>query len=350
MIATAAMPGQESPHRIEGAVRFLPGSARLGEGRLTTYCIYGVTLETEFSFQWPVPRGGDGPELRFSCTDTAPIHLDWSSLEPAYSEPLTEREDGPAVTYYVLDGLDVIRIGTDADHYLWDDRIICHLHDPAHSYLVEIQLLGMVLALWLERRGIPTLHASVAVVEGGAVAFLGTKGGGKTTAATSLMAAGHPMLVDDLLALRTQDGQVTAQSGYPMLRLWPEQVEHFVGYPDVLPLVHPAFTKRRVPVGSGFGSFHPAPAPLRRIYVPQRQEGVEVVIEPMRSSAALIAMVQHSFLKNEMVPLGLAPGRLEQLADVLGRVPVRTVRYPNGFERLPELVAAIEANLLESPA
>jgi hypothetical protein len=309
-----------------------------------------VTLETEFSFQWPVPAGGEEPDLRFSCTDSAPIQLDWSSLEPAYSEPLTERADGPAVNYYVLDGLDVVRIGTDADHYLWDDRIICHLHDSAHTYLVEIQLLGMVLALWLERRGIPTLHASVAVVDGGAVAFLGTKGGGKTTAATSLMAAGHRLLVDDLLALRSRDGQVVAQPGYPMLRLWPEQVKRFVGDPDVLPLVHPAFTKRRVPVGSWFGSFHPAPAPLRRIYVPQRQEGGDVVIETMRSSTTLIAMVQHSFLKSEMVPLGLAAGRLEHLAEVVGRVPVRTVRYPNGFERLPELVAAIEADVSEMPA
>jgi hypothetical protein len=295
-----------------------------------------------------VPRGEGSPDLRFSCTDQVPVKLDWSTLTPAYRERLSEREDGPTIDYYVLNGLDVVRIGTDADHYLWDDRIVCHLHDPSLTYLAEIQLLGMVLALWLERRGVPTLHASVAVVGGGAVAFLGTKGGGKTTVATALVAAGHPLLVDDLVALRFRDGQVTADAGYPMLRLWPEQLEHFgTGSTGDLPLVHPAFTKRRLPMGDGFGAFHPSAVPLRRVYLPQRAEHGEVELTTLRSSSALIQLVQHSFLSREMVPLGLAPGRLAWLAEVVGQVPVRTVRYPTGFDQLPSLVAAIEADASE---
>jgi hypothetical protein len=327
----------------------LPAPSTIRGRPLATYRIYGTTLETGFPFRWPVPRG-DGPvDLSFRCTDAPPLELDWATMTPAFSQHLTDREGSPDVSYHVLDELDVVRIRGVADHYLWPDRIVCHLHDPDLAYLVEIQLLGMVLALWLERRGVPTLHASVAVVDGSAVAFLGTKGGGKTTAATALVAAGHQLLVDDLVALRFRDGEVLAEPGYPMLRLWPEQLEHFLGpgHTDELPLVHPAFSKRRIGVGDRFGTFHGSAAPLRRVYVPQREDGGEVTLAPLRSSSALIELVQHSFLSHEMIPLGLARGRLAELARVVDRMPVSTVRYPNGFERLPGLVAAIEADVAE---
>ena len=259
--------------------------------------------------------------------------------------PLGPDPETPGISFHRLDGVDVVRFADDAAHYLRRDRITCHLHDPSLDWLVEIQLLGMVLALWLELRGTPTLHASAAVVHGQAVAFLGVKGGGKTTAATALVAAGHPLLVDDLLALEVTADEVRAQPGYPMLRLWPEQADHFVGDHSDLPLVHPSFTKRRVPVGAGFGTHQTVSAPLARIYLPVRRDGGEVTIEPISSREALIETVRQSFLHDAVHRFGLAGARLSILADVLRHVPVRRVTYPSGFGRLPELVAAIEADV-----
>lgn len=317
------------------------------ESPLARYALYGRTLGSDFPFRWPLPGGTGDPDVVFSCADSAPLDVDLGSATRVLDLPLEAEAGAPSISYHRCGAVDVLRFGRDADHYLWDDRIVCHLHDPSLTWLVEIQLLGMVLALWLELRGTPTLHASTVVVDDSAVAFLGTKGGGKTTAATALIAAGHPLLVDDLLALHLTGSDVLAQPGYPMLRLWPEQVDHFLGAGDDLPLVHPSFTKRRVRVGDGFGTQHIGPAPLRRVYLPARRDGGEVAIEPVSSRDALIETVRNSFLHDAVHSFGLAGSRLSMLADVLRYASVRRVMYPSGFDRLPELVAAVEADVAE---
>jgi hypothetical protein len=304
-------------------------------------------MASDFPFRWPLPLGTTGPDVRFSCVAATPLDADLGVATCVLEVPLSAESGAPSISFHRCDGVDVVRFGRDADHYLWPDRIVCHLHDPSLTWLVEIQLLGMVLALWLELRGTPTLHASTVVVDGSAVAFLGTKGGGKTTAATALVAAGHPLLVDDLLALHLTGSDVLAQPGYPMLRLWPEQVDHFLGGGDDLPLVHPSFTKRRVRVGDGFGTQHTGTAPLRRIYLPARRDGGEVAIEPVSSRDALIETVRNSFLHDAVHSFGLAGRRLAMLADLLRYASVRRVMYPSGCDRLPELVAAVEADVAE---
>ena len=315
------------------------------ETPLARYALYGRTLASDFPFQWPLPGGTADPDVSFSCVDEAPPGVELGAATRVLELPLGMEAGAPSISYHRCDGVDVLRFGRDADHYLWSDRIVCHLHDPSLTWLVEIQLLGMVLALWLELGGTPTLHASTVVVDDSAVAFLGTKGGGKTTAATAMVAAGYPLLVDDLLALRLTGGDVLAQPGYPMLRLWPEQVDHFLGGGDHLPLVHPSFTKRRVRVGDGFGTHHIGAVPLRRIYLPVRRDGGEVTIEPVSSREALIETVRNSFLHDAVHSFGLAGPRLAMLAQALRSVSVRRVTYPSGFDRLPELVAAVEVDL-----
>jgi hypothetical protein len=310
------------------------------------YLIYGITLETDLILEWPVQSTTAARDVQFTCTYTPPADLAWGTATPVH---VISAADGESVhvSFHQFDDIDVIRFEGLMDHYLWPDRIVCHLHRPELLWLVEIQLLGMVLALWLERNGMPTLHASACVVNGTAVACLGTKGGGKTTAATALAVAGHPLLVDDLLALRLIADEVFAQPGYPLLRLWPEQADHFIGEHETLPLVHPSFTKRRVIVGEQVGAFHTDAAPLRRVYLPERNSGGEIVIERVSPREALIALIRHSFIAEAVNGYGLAEARFRAFIDVMHTVRVRRLSYPNGFEHLTELVAAIERDLTD---
>jgi hypothetical protein len=319
-----------------------------GSTIVSRYVIYGITLETAFDFEWPVvaDTGFLEADVRFDCVDEAPIDVAFASYPPVHMVAVEGDEDRPDITYHRLPELDVVRIRGAGDHYIWPDRIVCHLHDPEVAYLVEIQLLGLVLAVWLERRGIPALHASAVVLDGSAVAFLGVKGGGKTTAATGMVASGASLLADDLLAVTSHGADVYAHPGYPMLRLWPEQADHFVGEHSALPQVHPSYSKRRVVVGERFGSFHARPAPLRCLYLPMRDVAAdEVSFEPLRDRDALLAMVQESFLRDAVHGLKLAAGRLPALAAVVERIAVRTVRYPSGFDRLPQLAEAVAADV-----
>lgn len=187
------------------------------------------------------------------------------------------------------------------------------------------------------------MHAAALVIDDKAIAFLGRKGGGKTTVAIALLGAGHRLLADDLLALHWEDGDLLANPGYPMLRLWPEQADYFLGDHVGLPLVHPAFTKRRVHLAAD--QFHSAPAPLRRIYVPQRVTEGPVRLVPLRGRDALGVLLQSPFLGEPTHHLGLAADRFTSLARVARDIGVRSVQIPPGYERLSELVHVIEADL-----
>lgn len=313
-----------------------------GDSIVSRYAVYGITLETDFTFEWPVPTTSAAIDLRFDCVATPPVDVDLASSPAVHEVAVAGDEDRPDITYHRLPDLDIVRVRGAADHYIWPDRIVCHLHDPSLAYLVEIQLLGLVLAVWLERRGIPTLHASSVAVDGSAVAFLGVKGGGKTTVAAGMVAAGHTLLVDDLLALVRHGDHLLAHPGYPMLRLWPDQADHFLGSHDHLPLVHPAYTKRRIIVGEHLGLFHNQAAPLRHVYLPARDVTArEVTFEPVSPRDAFLAMLQESFLRGAVHGLGLAAGRFAALAGVVASVETRRVRYPVGLDRLPELAEAI---------
>lgn len=275
----------------------------------------------------------------------APFVLDPEGLVDAQGR----RDDGEAdFAFYRLPAHDAIRITGAADFLVSDDEITCRLVDPAHRYLVEIALLGMVFALWLERRGVATLHAGAVTLDGGGVGFLANRGSGKTSLVAGCLAAGHRLLADDLLAIRWSDATPVGERGWPALRLWPDQLRHFVGTVAGLPVVHPDYEKRRMHIGDGFGRFAAGAAPLQRLYLPQRRAadgGDGVSIHRLSALRAVMALLQHSFLPREVVRFGLQRQRLQQFASLVSTVPVAVLRYPSGFDRLPDVIAAIERDL-----
>jgi hypothetical protein len=313
----------------------------------STHQVYGVSLRSGFDFAVPLSATDDAPDLEFVCQSDPPIDVDLTRLEtvldtatdPGWTDPFH---------YLRLDGVDVVRLPDHADYYLFDDRIVCHLLDPALRYLVENQLFGTVFALWLERRGTLAFHASAVAIDDVAVAFVAPPKGGKTSMACALAQGGYPLLTEDLLPVRTRGEDVVADPGYPMVRMWPEQARWFTGDVDGHPLVHPAFDKRRVSVGAGgFAAFRPTPTPLRRIYLLDRDGSTDgtVGFEPVAPQEALVELLRASFLPVEVERFGWQRRRLAAMAALLGTVEVARLRYPSGLERLPAVIAPILADL-----
>lgn len=317
---------------------------------MRSYDLYGVRMASEHEFVNPL-QGSSAPagsaDLVFTCVNEPPSWVDWSA--GTVVDEQGRRPDGsPEFVFVRFPSHDVIRIPGALDFYVFDDRVTCHVVDDRHGYLVEIALLGMVLAFWLERRATLTLHASVAVLNGAAVGFLGSSGGGKTSTLLGCLARGHALLTDDLLAVREQDDHVRAERGYPALRLLPEQVASFVGGDHDLPLLHPGFEKRRVLVGDGgFGRFADGAAPLLRLYLPERgpAQDAPVVIERLRPDEAVMTLLRHSFLPREVQRFGWQARRLTEMPGIVRHVSVARLRYPSGFDRLPEVIAAVEQDL-----
>lgn len=270
-------------------------------------------------------------------------------VEPIYASPT---DDGESDFYlYSLEAYLVLSWGPYFDFYLWPDRIVCHLRDPESYHLVEMLLLGVVFACWLEWRGVPALHASAVVVGGRAAAFVATPGSGKSSIAATLMQAGHPLLTDDLLPIEYSRGEYLGRSSYPQVRMWPDLANHVLGSYEDLEVMLPDFPKRRVPIGEGgrFGSFCAEPRPLGCLYLPERRDpagwGTRVRIEGIPPREELIMLISHSFVVGIVEALGMHAQRLSFFSGMVSRVPMRRIVYPNGPEFLPRVRQAVLEDL-----
>jgi len=320
------------------------------------YTIFGLHLVSDYPFAnhlAELPPGAEkrSEDLIFQCCSTAPVSVDWQSASPLYTSARSTVGGVPFVMLYRGDGFDLLRYGIGVDFYLWPGRIFCHLHQEEHAYFVEIALLGSVLAYYLEWRGIRTLHASAVSGENGAVAFLASNRGGKSSLAAGLMQLGHPLLTDDVLALEQQGGMFLGRPGYPSMRFWPEEMERFAGQQDAGEIVHPEIEKRRVGLeAGGLGDFCTAPQPVRALYIPERCElGSDCTttrILPLPPGEAVVHLLRNSFVGRLVNGAGMAAQRLDFLVQLTKCVPVLRLVYPSGFENLPAVCQFVQADWL----
>lgn len=310
------------------------------------YRVFGLTLSTRFLFSNRLLPGSGSPDLAFDITHRAPFATSWDRATPVYTSSF-RMQDGRSVAHlYQLQTCEVLRITDVADYYIHPDRITCHLPSAASQHLVEIHLLGAVLSLCLERKGLPALHASAVEVGGRAVGFLAANKGGKSALAATLMQAGFPLLADDVLAVEAGDGTFRARPAYPTMRLWPDEAAHFLGHDFSLEVVHPNTSKCRVPVGvDGFGAFCETPLPIACLYLPERRDAkapmTNVDIIPVSPRDALVELVRASFVACMVDALKLQRTRMSLLARLVQEVPVRRVVYPSGFENVSAVRDAI---------
>lgn len=328
-----------------------------GNAHRTIFRVFGLTLVSDFAFRNPLSRcpadrlsAEAKPDLSFTCQDQPPDGMDWLALPPVYRSPYHTTDGESIATLHRLEDCDILHFTRVADFYLWPERIVCHLLDPAYAYMVEIHFLGTVLSFFLERRGIPMLHASATVVEKRAVAFLATHQGGKSALAAGLVQAGYLLLTDDILPVEPVTGHFLGHPGYPAMRMWPDEAQHFLGRHEDLEKVHPRLEKRRVPVEiQGFGTLCAEAQPLACIYVPQRRDPAEwgegIHIEPLRPMSAVMALMHDSFIPHITEALGWQRARLPILADLVRQIAVRRLLYPSGFHYLPRVREAILADL-----
>lgn len=89
---------------------------------------------------------------------------------------------------------------------------------------IRLFLLGSVLGLVCHQRGLLPLHASSVVIEGGAVAFCGPSGMGKSTLALRFARRGHAVVSDDVCVLDT-GSPARVRPSFPRLKLWRDAME-----------------------------------------------------------------------------------------------------------------------------
>jgi hypothetical protein len=175
--------------------------------------------------------------------------------------------------------------------FLYSDGIVFHISSdgknvrgswPENMSLEDAltYLLGPIFGFILRLRGFTALHASAAVINGYAVAFVGGGGAGKSTIVAALARAGHKVLSDDIAVLEEASGTFRIKPSYPHIRLWPDSVSVLFGTKDALPKLVPSsdwWDKRFLDLERDGFHFHDEALPVRFTYILEpRAQNVEI--------------------------------------------------------------------------
>lgn len=247
------------------------------------------------------------------------------------------------------------RLSPDEAYFFWDPtaaflvrggkEIIVDPSPEAEESLIRVLLLGVIFSVLLHQRGLLVLHASAVVINGGAVAFLGGKGWGKSTMAAMLYSRGHLHLADDLVALRANGASSpVALSGYPQLKLWPEAAAFSLGEdPALMARVTPRFEKRARRTADRFSA---GEIPLCGLYI--LSGGPEPELKMLKPQQAVVQLIANSYavrFGDRLLNGAVASRHLRQCASIAGRVPIYQLARPDRLDLLPAIAEMLEYNL-----
>jgi hypothetical protein len=292
-----------------------------------SYLAYGLGIQSALSLPELVPGKAGDVVIRLGKVDRLPPEAISAGV---YSEATTRE----VYLFWEEVGAFLVRRGHE---------IIVEPAPGIEERALRLMVLGPALGVLLHQRGRLVLHASAVAIDGGAVAFLGGPGWGKSTTAAALHAQGHGIVADDVTAVRLDTDCPTVSPGFPQLKLWPEAAISSLGDDlQTLPRLHPELDKRARHVARAFPS---ATLPLRRIYV--LAEGESQGIEPLQSQEALVELIRHSYV-SALLQAAKASSHFLQCSSVVETVPIRCLRRPRSLPDLPVLARLVEEDLAQS--
>jgi hypothetical protein len=224
-------------------------------------------------------------------------------------------------------------------------RIVCRAEEKVSSESLEVYLLGQALSFALVKQHLEPLHATTVIVDGKAVAFLGSNAFGKSSLAASFLAAGFRLLTDDLLIVRDSSRGVLAYPGPPRIKLFSKVAARVLGENATGPVMNADTDKRVLRLDARQTCSEPVV--LQAIYAVTAPRDacreLEVRIRPLPPREAFVALIKGAF-NRRLVTAGRLERQFEMMAQLAGCVPVRTLAYPRAIDRLPEVRAAVLAD------
>jgi hypothetical protein len=215
-------------------------------------------------------------------------------------------------------------------------RIVIDPMPGADERALRLGIVGPLLGVVLTQLGRFVLHASSVVIDGRAVAFSGPSGRGKSTLATALARAGHPLVADDITVIDTTGGRPVVLPGFARVKLWPDSANVLGEDAEALPLLHPARTKRSLQLAE----FHGHPVPLARCYLLEDGPTEESLQPPARE--AVLALIGSTYQSQWLHQTGASAANLLHCTALAASGVVRRLRRRRDFAALPEVLRFIE--------
>ena len=250
-------------------------------------------------------------------------------------------DGSPWVVFYRQEAGYLLRFPALADFDLTADGcdVRCRPVPGVSESTLEHLYVNQVLPLALSRQGRLVLHGAALETDGGALAFVGMSGRGKSTLAASFAIARHRLLTDDRLEVEAHETGVLARPSHPSIRLWDDSREALIRA-DVPAAAPVQFSpKARLLAGSGL-AFCAEPLLLRGLYF--LGDGVVdvPVIRPMTGRDALIELARNAFLL-DVEARELITAHFERLSWMARMQIFYRLDYPRRFDALDSVRSAI---------
>lgn len=243
------------------------------------YVAYGLTVASDIELPELIPFSAEAPEVTVKL----------GSVPAELAEPTAR-----GVTYQATPDLFLIQV-RDIGRFLISHgrEIIVEPASAGAADAVRLFLLGPAFAALLNQRGCLPLHGSAIETAGGAVAFVGPSGRGKSTVAAAFARRGYRALADDICALQSgADGRLLLQPAFPQIKLWADTVERIGVDAATLDRVRPELKKYSLPLADDFSA---SPQPLRAIYVLTVANDPGFSLAPLTGLNKIHALARNTF-------------------------------------------------------
>lgn len=290
-----------------------------------TYQVFGLQLRSAL----------DLPELPvIASSDVADVVIDFGRIDaPMDLHPGYTALANGTILFVPNVGRYLIRNGKE---------ITLEPNAKASERNIRLFLLGSALGALLHQRGLLPLHANAMEIGGGAVAFSGHSGAGKSTIAAWFHDQGYHILADDVCVIDFDSDDVPfAYPGIPRLRLWREALEVSGRAAEDYPRSFDALDKYDVPTTSPI-SVHPLP--LSRIYFISRSPEMSGAagIRRLRGVEALDALVSNTYRGGYLPAIRKTGEHLSSCLKVAKAVSIFSAQRLWGFDEFEEQMKLLE--------
>jgi hypothetical protein len=304
------------------------------------YNLYGFRLQSELQLACPpVETPSLRPDIELVEYSASDLHRACEPgatlLEASNFYEITRLQDGSIHLHWP--GLFEFLVSADGNRVGWRNL------DGTRREALEEYLLGQVLSFAMLVRGVEPLHATAVVVGGGAVAFLGDSGYGKSTLGASFVRENYPLLTDDVLVLEQCGQQMLAHPGMPRIKLMPQICGSMFQGREGTPMNR--FTHKTI-FALNAQEHQMYAIPLRALYVlsPPRNRKCKLTLRRMSESKALLSVLKNTFNDVLLNPMRLKR-QFEFAATVATHVPVKSLSYPRTLSALPAVLQAVLSDL-----
>lgn len=240
----------------------------------------------------------------------------------------------------------LVRVGTGLRFLVRHGReVVLDAGSAAHAGEIETFLFSIVAGVLLHQRGDLALHASSVVIGDRAVAITGPSGRGKSALAAALVAAGHPLVTDDVCRIRFADDRPFAVRGPARLRLWPDTLTALGRSPHEMERGRPGHEKR---VMAADGAAAPSAAPLAaivRLRVDRRAP--EERLERITGPASVMPVDELVYRARLGRQLGRGVDLFQRLAGLGRTIPVFLLTRGDAAMDLSRLASRVESVVAE---